>query len=277
MAELVKRSEALGVFMGNFVNKESWLGMAQLRYVEELAWWNGVVSRREVVEKFGVSAQQGSAIIQTYLDLNPKAMQYCLKRRRYLVNPKMKCYFAQPEKAGLLKELSKDDGGYAGISLPVVEVEARVHRFLMVAVRQSCVLRVKYQSRSQEKPEWREIAPHGIGDDGVRLHARAWCFKNKDFRDFSLLRIQDIQWPESGAATDLPQDTEWDEMEELRFQISDELDEGTRQALVDDYGLADAKGEIVIRCRRAMRPYVMHKMGLHAESGLPLGRFFVSA
>ena len=262
--------------MGNFVNKESWLGMAQLRYVEQLAWWNGVVSRREVVEKFGVSAQQGSAIIQTYLDLNPTAMQYCLKRRRYLVNPKMKCYFAQPEEVDLERELAKDEGELARISLPVMEVAPRVHRFLMVALRQRRVLRVKYQSRSQAKAQWREIAPHAMGDDGVRLHARAWCFQHQDYRDFSLLRMQDVKWPETGAPVDLPQDTQWDEMVDLRFRINGDLDEGTRQALMDDYGLMDAEGEIVIRARRAMQPYVMHKMGLHAESGLPLGKFFES-
>ena len=272
----VKKGVAYGGTMGNFVNKESWLGMAQLRYVEELAWWNGVVSRREVVERFGVSAQQGSAIIQTYLELNPKAMHYCLKRRRYLVTAKMKRYFTEPDEAELRAELMKDDGGFSCVSLPMVEVDARVHRYVMVALRQRRIALVKYQSRSQPEAKWREIAPHAVGDDGGRLHVRAWCFKNEDYRDFSLLRIQEIKWPESGAPMDLPEDEAWEEMVGLEFKISSELDEGTRQALVEDYGLEDENGKIFIKCRRAMRPYVMHRMGLHADSGLPLGRFFVS-
>ena len=73
--------------MGNLINTESWLGRSQVRYVEECLWWNGMVSRREIMEKYGCSGQHASAVLQAYRELNPKAMSYDLSVKRYLADP----------------------------------------------------------------------------------------------------------------------------------------------------------------------------------------------
>lgn len=258
--------------MGNFVNRESWLGQAQLRYVEQRLWWDGLVGRRDVMTRFGCSGQHASAVLQAYLEINPKGMVYDLSVKRYVAHPKMKCVF---EVSTLEEELEYEEDGLGVMEFPVKVVEGEVKRALMVALRRGLKVKMKYQSRSAPMASWREISPHAFGYDGLRFHVRAWCYKNEEYRDFSLLRMQKVQWPTDEVAEELPQDEEWEEWVEVTVEVNADLEEGTRQALLEDYEVCD--GRIQIRCRKAMKPYVLHRLGLGGAFGdtplfsLPVG------
>jgi|GEM_PF-4987187 len=146
--------------MGNFVNRESWVGQQQLRFVEETIWWNGTLSRSEIVDKFKCSPQQATAIIQSYLELNPKAMKYSLKVRRYLANPRMKCIYTPPSFAD---EILSDEERLGGLMYPLKKIEPKVPRNLIVAIRQNKSVKITYQSnRNQEEAETRGMTEYGI-------------------------------------------------------------------------------------------------------------------
>jgi len=42
---------------------------------------------------------------------------------------------------------------------------------------------------NRDNPSYRNIVPHAIVFDGMRWHARAYCFEHQEFRDFVMARI----------------------------------------------------------------------------------------
>jgi len=260
--------------MGNIVNKDSWLGQQQLRYVEELIWWNGVMSRKEIIDRFGCSPQQATAVIQSYLELNPKAMEYSLKVRRYLANPKMKCVFGTPS---LPEELQKNENTVGQLTLPVKALNDKVTRNLMVAIRQERTVTIHYQPGRDAEVEKHRIIPHAFGFVGSRYHVRAWSEERESYRDFSLSRIQATSWPKTKISHELPVDENWETWEEVHIKINSEASDGVKHALMEDYDLESVTSPIVINCRKAMKPYVLYHMGLDIYSTLPNTSFFEMA
>ena len=260
--------------MGNFVNKESWMGQQQLRYVEELLWWNGTLSRSEIIERFKCSPQQATAIIQSYKEMNPKAMEYSLKVRRYLANARMKCVFEQPS---FIPEIKKATEMYSDVIHPLKKLPAKVTRNLIVSIRQNKSVKIIYQPTRNDEPEQRRIIPHAFGFDGVRYHVRAWCIARRSYRDFFLLRINSISWPDNVVKEDLPLDHYWNTWDEVRVKINPLASEIVQEDLMDDYKLETIDDPIVIKCRQAMKPYVLYRMGLDAYSTLPSIPFFEMA
>jgi len=257
--------------MGNAINTESWLGQSQLHYVEACLWWNGMISRREIIEKYSCSSQHASAILQSYLGLNPQAMSYNLNVKRYLANPKMQCVFETPS---FPQELEKDEDCIRRIEPPLRKAAPMVLRYLMVAVRQNLKVKIHYQSRSSDQPNWREIAPHAFGYDGMRYHTRAWCYQNEAFRDFSLLRISDIKWPTETSGIESCLDEDWFEEIEIKLKINQSASDALKKALIEDYELENEQSEISIKSCKAMKPYVLYRMGLDIEANFPGGSFF---
>jgi len=255
--------------MGNILNKESWLGRTQMKYVEDLAWWNGVLSRKELVDHFRISGQQATAVLQAYQEVNPKCMEYSLNVRRYLASPKMK---REISPASFEEQLSIEDDLFGRVNIPVREVSDKVYRYLMVAVKNDRYVTMTYQSKSSSSPEKRKIIPKAFGYDGVRYHVRAWCTKREGYVDFSLLRIKDIKWPTEQVDIELEEDADWNEIITVKFRINPKASEGTKLALIEDYGLSSEDDCIEIECRKAMQSYVLFRMGLDAD--LPNTAFF---
>ncbi|MGA3851258.1 WYL domain-containing protein, partial [Escherichia coli] len=67
-------------------------------------------------------------------------------------------------------------------------MNAQILRSVTAAIRQSQAIEIRYQSLSRPEPRWRWIAPHAIGFDGFRWHARAYCETDRTFKDFLLSR-----------------------------------------------------------------------------------------
>ncbi|MGF7140943.1 helix-turn-helix transcriptional regulator [Roseimarinus sediminis] len=55
------------------------------------------------------------------------------------------------------------------------------------------VLRIKYEARYAGEAEWREVEPIGLCNYSSRWHLFAWCLLRKDYRDFRLDRIEELQ------------------------------------------------------------------------------------
>lgn len=247
--------------MGNIVNKDSWLGQEQLRFVEQTAWWNGMVSRADLVGKFGCSGQQASAILQGYLEMNPKALRYSPNVRRYLASPDMECIFEEAtlESKNMFIEVS-------GLSaLPVKKASPQVERFLMVALRQKRSVTVQYKAEGRSLKY--EIIPTAFVATSLGYSVRAWSMKSEEYSDFYLTNISKIDWPEKMASTNLPVDEDWENMEELRFFMNARLSDEVKERLVNAYGLKSSSHPVVVSCRTAVKPHVIIEMGVDNNAG----------
>ena len=257
--------------MGNKTNESNWAARERLRRVEVLLWWRGWVGRNDLTEVFGISSAQASGDLQRYAELNPGSMVYQTRLKRYQGAPEMRCVLHEPVFEEAVRELlgvvvpvaaRGECARVAAVALPVRSIDPVVARRVMIALLEERWLRVKYASVSSGTHEWRRIAPAGLGWDGQRWHVRAWCEKNRAWRDFLPGRMSMAEWPQENAA-DLPEDEAWERVETLRLRINPELAPEKREALRIDYGLSG--DTLDMRVREAMRPYVL--ANLHIDEG----------
>ena len=255
------------VIMGNVTNENNWAARERLRRVELLLWWRGWAGRGDLTEGFGISAAQASGDFQRYVDLNPGAMVYQTRRKRYEGTPGMRCVLHEPrlEEAVWLFHGGDAPGGVlAGRLEPTAAVDVfrplvrratpQVERRVFLAMEQGRRLKVRYASLNSSRAEWRDIAPHALGHDGYRWHVRAWCFRNGDFRDFAPSRMKEAEWP--GDEFELPAvDEAWERMETLVLVPHPDLDATQRRAIELDYGMKG--GCLRVKVRAAMREYFL--------------------
>jgi len=253
--------------MGNETNLENWAAQERLRTVERALWWRGWVGRADLSGLFGVSPAQASSDLQKYQELNPGVMLYQTNRKRYESAESMACvlhaprleegmsaFLGQPGISTLASAPVANGPLVAVVRAPRREVSLEVERRVFLAVIQGKKLRVKYHSLRSGRSSWRWLAPHAFGHDGLRWHARAWCFESGEHRDFVLGRMSAAEWPVAMEEVP-PRDDEWETFEELRFRINDSLTQDQQAALRLDYNTSSS-GILKISSRRAMRQYV---------------------
>jgi len=265
--------------MGNNTNDRNWAAMERLRFIEACAWWKGIVQRQDLVGVFGVSMAQASSDLQRYLELNPAAFVYNLRKKRYEAMPEMKCVLTVPNLDEAVSRFL--DGEARGtwihpgesstscvsiLQMPVREAGAVVERRVFLAILNSLRIKVRYASVNSSKEEWRWLRPHALGNNGARWHVRAWCEKNGNFRDFTLSRIAEIEWSREEA--ELPtKDKDWELWVTLRVHPHHLLSDEQRKAVERDYAMRN--GILKLKVRKAMEGYLRDRLGLTMTDGKP--------
>jgi WYL domain len=261
--------------MGNTSNRDQWASRERLRFIERTAWWRGIVNRGDLREVFGISAAQASADIQAYLGMNPGALAYNLTTKRYESAPEMRCLLHTPSLEEAVQILlgggatfpstkPVDRAGKVDCFVPPTRRPAEsVERRVFFAINGGRRLKIRYWSVASARATQREIAPHALGHDGYRWHARAWCFENSAFRDFVLSRIERAEWP-TEAFTPPVSDLDWESYEDLVLVPNPDLDEIKQQAIKLDFGMRD--GKLRLQVRRAMRHYTLQHLRISPES-----------
>lgn len=255
--------------MGNSSNKDQWAARERMLFIERLAWWKGVVNRGDVREVFGISAAQASADLQGYQEVNPTALFYNVRAKRYEAHERMACVMHEPR-------LEEAVSLFLGVRVPSIgmgrrpkiaatsntvdfirslarEADSAVQRKVFLALDQRRRLRVKYGSVKSGRASAREIAPHALAHDGQRWHARAWCFENERFQDFVLSRIETAEWP--GEVFNAPVDEAWEKIEVVELVPNSQLSEEQRHTIMLDYGMQ--QGKLRVEIRSAMREYYL--------------------
>ena len=263
--------------MGNSTNDRNWAAMERLRFIESCAWWKGVVQRQDLTGVFGVSMAQASSDLQRYLELNPGAFVYNLRKKRYEAMPEMRCLLTVPVlddavsrfldgevRGGWCVAAGTGEGRVAVLEMPVRRAVAAVERRVFLAIVNGLRVKVRYASVNSGKDEWRWIRPHALGHNGARWHVRAWCEINGDFRDFTLSRIAEVAW--SREAAELPaKDKDWETFTTLKVTANPKLTAEQRKAVERDYAMAG--GVLRIKVRKAMEGYLRDRLGIAMADG----------
>ncbi|MBA4136167.1 MAG: hypothetical protein C0518_02485 [Opitutus sp.] len=248
--------------MGNKTNPGNWSARERLLYIDQLAYWRGWVRRGDLCEKFGISVPQASADFSTYLQQNPRALQYNLNRKRYEASATMRPAFGEGTLEEALQVWQNDPGQrldrVARISLPERTADARVTRNLVRATFERDALEIYYFSIHSGTEKWRVIRPHAFAHDGYRWHVRAWCEEDEAYKDFVLGRIAKTR---PGVATKTPPpDEEWTSFVTLRFRAHPNLSPIQREALARDFGMKGGIGKLKVR--KALLFYTQVYLGL---------------
>jgi predicted DNA-binding transcriptional regulator YafY len=256
-----------------------WSVERRLAFIDFRLWWEGKINRSDIEERFGVSTNQASADLNRYMAMRPDNMVYDKRKKRYLITDKFRAAIAQPDSADYLSELRLIAEGvleanvarvdaippFDVVVTPARPVKPDVLRAVLQAIRERKALVITYQSFSSPTPTKRTIEPHALAHDGFRWHARSWCAKDKDWKDFVLGRMTA---PEvAGASTQNPLgDSDWHELEDITIRPHPKLSDGQRAAIEADYGMTD--GKLTAEVRRALKFYVLRRLGLDVKPDL---------
>ena len=142
--------------------------------------------------------------------------------------------------------------------MPDRSVRPEVLRPLLKACREGLRLECEYVSFTTPDGETRLIAPHTLIYTGMRWHVRAYCEKNRDYRDFVLSRFRgepDLMDAPSEHTRAL--DKGWNTPLTVVIAPDSRLKPEQRAIIEADYGMRD--GQLVIETRGALVQYVLQR------------------
>lgn len=263
-----------------------WSVAQRLEFIEFRLVWEGRINRADVAERFGVTVQQASGDLALYEQYAPDNLIYDRMAKRFIPSARFDPIFLRPLADRQLLQLAAIGGGMVDpsetwfdllppigvVSIPPRSVATVTMRWILEAIRTNSLIEIDYQSMKKPDSVRRLIAPHALGHDGVRWHARAWCPKNREFRDFVLSRINGTgELRPSGISPEL--DIEWSTEIAMILAPNPALSEGARRSLSKEYGMN--RGQLRIPTRTALAFYLIQHLDLDLDDLPPERRQLV--
>lgn len=245
------------------------------RLIETVAWWEGRLTTTHLMQSFGISRQQASKDINTYInDHAPKNLEYDKFLKGYVPSKHFKPLFIDDSASAYLHLLNQNQEraphieglalAYAHtevLRVPDRTIRPEVLRPLLKACREGLRLECEYVSFNTPDGETRLIVPHNLIYSGMRWHVRAYCEKNRDYRDFVLSRFRGVPDLMEGSSEHIrEQDEDWNTQATVIIEPDSRLKPEQRQIIEADYGMRD--GQLRIETRGALVQYVLQRYQL---------------
>lgn len=226
----------------------------RLKFIEARLFWEGSISRGDIVNFFKISKPQATNDLveyrNLYRDKTGSDLKYNNKLKHFEKPDNFKPFLSGQTSEGYLNRLlflrrRSDDCFFCGILPPNAKVPI-LARFInesflkavLNAIRDKLAINIEYQSKKRPEPISRWITPHSLGHDGFRWHVRALCHINKDYRDFVLSRILSVGKSQKHLF-DHSLDYKWHQDLELVISADDQLELGKRRATELEYGIEE--------------------------------------
>lgn len=250
-----------------------WSIAQRLEFIEFRLVWEGRVNRADVAERFNVTVQQASGDLGLYEAQAPENMAYDRNAKRFVPAAGFRPRFLHEAANRHLLQLAAIGNGLVDpaetwfhelpplgvVQIPQRSVSTMTMRWILEAIRTGSQLDIEYQSINRAESTTRTIEPHALGHDGARWHVRAYCVRNRDFRDFVLARIVGTRLL-GLHVVDPEADREWFDEVDLVLAPNPELPESARRGLVREYGMA--RGRLRIPTRVALAFYLIQHLNL---------------
>ena len=258
-----------------------WSQRERFRFLERRLTWEGEIQRKDLSERFDITPQQATNDLTLYREAAPGNLEFDASRKIFFAGEGFEPRFVGMDPRQYLTQLllladeaiSSQDSWVSRIAffdaIPRLrrKVETEVLRPIVLAIHRGQALQIQYQSMSAPNPSWRWIAPHALGFDGARFHARAWCFQRSRFADFVLARILNTG-PQEARPVDAGLDRAWREHFEIQLAPNPSLETGQRRVIELDYGMQE--GVLRIPMRLSLTLYYEKHYGLDLpEDQLP--------
>lgn len=248
------------------------------RLIETVAWWEGRLTTGHLMQSYGISRQQASKDINSYITEHaPENLVYDRKAKGYVpangFTPRFIDFSASAylhllvqnnERAEHLEGLKLAYAHTQVLEVPDRSIRPEVLRPLLKACREGLRLETEYVSLASPEPEIRLIAPHTLVNTGMRWHVRAWCEKNRGFRDFVLSRFRGEPDLLDKTEHGIEQDDDWNNEVPVTIQPDPRLEPAQKAIIETDFGMLD--GVLDISCRRALVKYVLQRYQIDSRN-----------
>lgn len=251
----------------------SWGLRRRLEFIDFRLAWDGRINRKDLIERFQMSAPQATNDLERYAQEAPGNIRYDGTLKTFLRDDGFKPRFVAGQANRYLLQLQalhngsleKDQTFFDNIPpLDVATIRRRavpddIMMTITDAIRQKARLGILYWTTSGRPVSVRTVSPHALGSGAGRWHMRAWNQEHGDFRDFNLSRIEHAEIVD-GPAVDSKFDFEWNTIGTLKIRANPDLPKEEQAAIQRDY---EFEGDVLeVPCRLALMFY------LHAEFGL---------
>jgi hypothetical protein len=235
----------------------------RLEFIEFRLFWDGVLNRLDIVDRFGVSSVQASSDLARYKEIAPENFDYDASQKRFLASDSFEPRLIKPNadrylvqlKAIADKVIQRGDTNIGvvpvtdGMPVPHRRVDAQILRRIVFAIRAKQGMLVRYHSMNVKRPEpsWREITPHAFAFDGLRWHIRSYCHVESRFKDFILSRVLELgdEVTPGKLAID---DEEWNRFFTVVLVPNPKLAPAQQETVALDYGMQGGRLEMPVRC-----------------------------
>lgn len=253
------------------IEQVRWDLALRYRLIETVVWWEGRLTTGHLMQSFGISRQQASKDINSYLsEYAPKNLDYDKHLKGYVPSKAFKPLFIDESASAYLHLLNQNheraphiEGlalAYAHteiLKVPDRSVRPEVLRPLLRACREGLRLECEYVSLANPVAETRLIAPHTLVYTGMRWHVRAYCEKNRDYRDFVLSRLRGEPDVLDATEQGIEGDAAWAAQVDVLI-VPDSRLSPEQQAIIEiDYGMQD--GQLRVASRGALVQYVLQR------------------
>lgn len=250
-----------------------WSQKQRLEFIEFRLMWEGRINRSDLIQFFAISVPQASLDFAKYREIAPDNAVYDSTEKAYLAGPAFAPVLASNSADGYLNRLLAVESGNlesnstflgwrpaAGVVQDMSRsLNALTLRIMLQAIREHRNVDIDYQSMNAATPAERKIAPHALAFDGFRWHARAFCHRHGDYRDFVLARVLKIR-AEDSFAIDPSADVDWQTYVEVVVVPAMQLSISQKKVIELDYGMRD--GRLVLQVREALLFYYLEHLGL---------------
>lgn len=259
-----------------------WDLLLRYRFIETITLWEGRLTTGHLCRTFGIGRQQASKDISVYRkEIAPDNLVYDKYAKGYrpgenfvprvtrgTADEYLHLMTRNAQLMGVFESLPLDLGNVEQLALPVRDVAPEVLRPLLQAARQQLRLEVDYVSLHQPNREGRIIVPHTLVFTGVRWHVRAWCEKNREYRDFVLSRFRGEAELMDRSDHSEAEDANWQRRVELLIEPDERLSRPQQEVVARDYGMAarskeDGNGyELRLPIRATLVEYLLRLLQL---------------
>ncbi|AUO25781.1 MULTISPECIES: WYL domain-containing protein [Pseudomonas] len=253
------------------IEQVRWDLALRYRLIETVAWWEGRLTTGHLIQSFGISRQQASKDINTYINEHaPRNLTYDKQLKGYVPSKLFKPRFIDDSASAYLHLLYQNNEraphieglalAYAHtkvLEVPDRTIRPQILRPLLKACREGLRLETEYVSLANPEPEIRLIAPHTLVYTGMRWHVRAYCEKNRKYRDFVLSRLRGEPELLDKSENLIGEDTVWETAVDLVIAPDQRLSPTQRAIIETDFGMVD--GQLVIPSRQALVKYVLQR------------------
>lgn len=250
----------------------SWSQDRRLQFIDFRLRWEGRVNRSDLMGHFDISAPQASADFAKYTAAVPQNLSYDSKLKSYVrgeafapLYPRSRSQLYLNELLALSTGILEKDFSFIGwhpevatAPVPQRTFEGNTLVMLVQAIREKRCVSVAYQGMKHPEPTVRELAPHALAFDGMRWHARAYCYKRERYQDFVLGRM--LQLTLGDARTPPVSDEQWERSLVLVLAPNAALPAAAKRAIRLEYGMHD--GFLHLPCRQALLYYALRRLRL---------------
>ena len=238
----------------------------RLAYIEFRLYFFGEVGRADLMKRFGVAPAGATRDFSLYRERCPNNIDFNTVSKTYVIREGFVPAFEHVQER-VLTALSLGFGdGINPVAGPLIRCEVpmalnrpqiSVLAPITRAIHLGKSVSLHYFSHTSGASE-RQIVPFAIATDGLRWHARAFCRKHQDFRDFVISRMgnaavlmsQPVEKHEMLAC-----DIQWNRVVEL--ELVPHPGRKHPEITASDFGMLD--GMLQLKLRAAMAGYVLRQ------------------